>query len=84
MKSKIYILTYQREKKVLFDTIGKVLNSTDIGNTEINVINNYRKLNLPKEFSKINVINNETRPDWPNGNMPKIGISSNTWIQRFK
>ena len=68
MKSKIYILTYQREK-VLFDTIGKVLNSTDIGNTEINVINNYRKLNLPKEFSKINVINNETRPDWSNGNM---------------
>lgn len=68
MKSKIYILTYQREK-VLFDTIRKVLNSTDIGNTEINVINNYGKLNLPEEFSKVNIINNETRPDWSNGNM---------------
>lgn len=68
MKSKIYILTYQREK-VLYDTIRKVLNSTDIGDTEINVINNYGKLILPEEFSTVKIINNETRPDWSNGNM---------------
>ena len=68
---KIYIVTYKRSD-VLNDTLEKLFNSDfkDLDNTEVNIINNHSDFFLREDFKdKVNVLHNQTRPDWSNGNL---------------
>ena len=64
---KIFIVTYRRTG-VLNETLDRLFNKTDfssIPNTEVNIINNHSEFELNAEFvDKVNVIHNNTRPDW--------------------
>ena len=52
-----------------------LFNKTDFGsipNTEVNIINNHSEFELNAEFvDKVNVIHNNTRPDWDTGNLAR-------------
>ena len=68
---KIYIVTYKRSD-ILNDTLDKLFSSdfSSFQNTEVNIINNHSEFHLSQEFAnKVNVIHNELRPDWSNGNL---------------
>ena len=71
---KVYIVTYRRQE-VLNDTLNTLFNKTDFGSipdTEVNVINNHTEFKLNPEFvDKVNVIHNNTRPDWDTGNLAR-------------
>jgi len=71
---KIYIATYRR-KRVLNETLDCLFNKTDfskIKNTEVNIINNHSDFELDQQFvDKVNVIHNNTRPDWDTGNLAR-------------
>ena len=70
-QTKVYIVTYKRSD-ILNDTLEKLFNS-DFGqflNTEVNVINNHTDFFLKEKFkNKVNVLHNNLRPDWSNGNL---------------
>lgn len=69
---KVYIVTYRRPE-VLNSTLDRLFNHTDfqaIPDTEVNIINNHSEFVLNEEFvGKVNVIHNNTRPDWDTGNL---------------
>jgi GT2 family glycosyltransferase len=71
---KIYIATYRRTD-VLNETLDRLFNKTDfaqVPNTEVNVINNHTEFHLNEQFEgKVNVIHNNTRPDWDTGNLAR-------------
>lgn len=71
---KIFIVTYMRND-VLNDTLNTLFNGTDfpsIDNTEVNIINNHSDFSLSEDFAdKVNVIHNNTRPDWDTGNLAR-------------
>ena len=71
---KIYIVTYRRTE-ILNKTLDTLFNKTDflsVPNTEVNIINNHSEFRLNDEFTdKVNVIHNNTRPDWDTGNLAK-------------
>ena len=71
---KIFIVTYRRTG-VLNETLDRLFNKTDfnsIPNTEVNIINNHSEFELNAEFvDKVNVIHNNTRPDWDTGNLAR-------------
>ena len=67
-------MTYRRTD-VLNKTLDTLFNKTDfhlVGNTEVNVINNHSEFFLEERFhDKVNVIHNNTRPDWDTGNLAR-------------
>ena len=71
---KVYIVTYRRTD-VLNQTLNRLFNDTDfskVNNTEVNIINNHSEFYLEDEFvDKVNVIHNNARPDWDNGNLAR-------------
>ena len=71
---KIFIVTYKRNK-VLGQTLDRLFNHTDfcnIPNTEVNIINNHSDFEISEEHKgKVNVIHNNTRPDWDEGNLAR-------------
>lgn len=71
---KIYIATYKRTD-VLNQTLDTLFNKTDfinIPNTEVNIINNHSEFVLNDEFvDKVNVLDNQVRPDWDMGNLAR-------------
>lgn len=71
---KIFIVTYKRTG-VLNETLDRLFNKTDftsIPDTEVNIINNHSEFELNTEFvDKVNVIHNNTRPDWDTGNLAR-------------
>lgn len=71
---KIFIVTYRRTA-ILNETLDKLFNHTDfrsIPNTEVNIINNHSEFFLDEKFTdKVNVIHNNTRPDWDTGNLAR-------------
>jgi hypothetical protein len=70
-KIKVYIVTYRRGE-ILNDSLKKLFNSdfSKVKNTEVNIINNHSDFYLENDFkNKVNVIHNQTRPDWSNGNL---------------
>ncbi len=71
---KVFIVTYRRVE-ILNKTLDRLFNHTDfpsIPNTEVNIINNHSEFSLNKEFvDKVNVIHNNTRPDWDTGNLAR-------------
>lgn len=71
---KIYIVTYRRTD-ILNKTLDTLFNKTDfteIPNTEVNIINNHTEFHLDEEFvDKVNVLHNNTRPDWDTGNLAR-------------
>jgi hypothetical protein len=71
---KIFIVTYRRTR-ILNKTLDILFNKTDfisIPNTEVNIINNHSEFFLEEEFKdKVNVIHNNTRPDWDTGNLAR-------------
>ena len=71
---KIFIVTYRRVD-VLNKTLKRLFNETDFGiipNTEVNIINNHSEFHLDEQFTdKVNVIHNNTRPDWDTGNLAR-------------
>lgn len=63
---KIFIITYNNDK-ILNRCLKSLFNSDFIKhkNTQVNIINNYSKININDEFkNKINIINNECRGDY--------------------
>lgn len=71
---KIFIVTYRRTD-VLNKTLDILFNKTDfpsIIDTEVNIINNHSEFHLDEEFrDNVNVIHNNTRPDWDTGNLAR-------------
>ncbi len=71
---KVYIVTYRRTD-ILNKTLDILFNKTDfslIPDTEVNIINNHTEFHLNDEFiGKVNVIHNNTRPDWDTGNLAR-------------
>tara|TARA_R100000315_G_C5225552_1_gene136709 strand:+ start:140 stop:1069 length:930 start_codon:yes stop_codon:yes gene_type:complete len=71
---KVFIVTYRRTD-VLNKTLDILFNKTDfssIPNTEVNIINNHSEFYLEDRFvNKVNVIHNNTRPDWDTGNLAR-------------
>ena len=71
---KIFIVTYKRSK-ILNKTLDILFNKTDfttIPETEVNIINNHSEFYLEDRFvNKVNVIHNNTRPDWDTGNLAR-------------
>jgi hypothetical protein len=71
---KVFIVTYRRTD-VLNKTLDTLFNKTDfvdIPNTEVNVINNHSEFRIDEQFvDKVNVIHNNTRPDWDTGNLAR-------------
>lgn len=70
-KIKIFIVTYKR-KEVLNELIDNIFESdfSKIENTEVNIINNHSNFDLYSKYSdKVNVIHNQTRPDWSGANL---------------
>jgi len=71
---KVFIVTYRRVK-TLNNTLDRLFNHTDfmsIPNTQVNIINNHSEFSLDSQFeNKVNVIHNNTRPDWDTGNLAR-------------
>lgn len=72
MKIKHYIVTYNNESRInaclesLFDS------GSDLSNLSIYIINNHSKIKIKSEFiAKVNVINNQTRPDFSTGHLAR-------------
>lgn len=70
MKLGIYIVTYKRNN-TLNQTIERLFDSDmKKHDAEVNIIVNHSDFSLRPEFQKrVNVIHNQTRPDWSNGNL---------------
>ncbi len=71
---KIFIVTYRRND-ILNKTLNTLFNGTDfkqVENTEVNIINNHSDFSLSENFTeKVNVLHNNTRPDWDTGNLAR-------------
>jgi len=71
---KVFIVTYKRSD-VLNRTLNTLFHQTDfltIPNTQVNIINNHSDFYLDPAFSsQVNVIHNNTRPDWDTGNLAR-------------
>lgn len=74
MKIKLFITTYNNSNRIN-TTIKQLENCKSLDKLEINIINNHSSFLLNNTNLKINVINNNTRPDFSTGHL------SRTWNQ---